>query len=85
MFKAAKETNTALEINSYTGRLDLDDTAVLLAKDAGVMLGIATDTHTKGQFSNMIFGVSVARRGWLERKNVINALPFESFIKRIMK
>jgi len=85
VLKTAKETNTALEINSHPERLDLDDNTSRRAKELGVMIGIATDTHTKDQFQNMFFGVSVARRGWLEKKNVLNTLSLESFLKRIRK
>ena len=85
VFKKAKETKTAIEINSYPERLDLDDNASRRAKELGVTLGISTDTHAKEQFGNMLFGVSVARRGWLEKKNILNTLDLESFLKRIKK
>ncbi|MCQ9207668.1 MAG: DNA polymerase/3'-5' exonuclease PolX [Omnitrophica bacterium] len=85
VFKKAKETNTTIEINAYPERLDLDDTSSRRAKELGIMLGIATDTHTINQFHNMIFGVSVARRAWLEKKNVLNTLDLERFLKRIRK
>ena len=85
VFKTAKETNTALEINAYPDRLDLDDNYSRRAKELGVMIGIATDTHTKDQFANMFYGVSVARRGWLEKKNVLNTLSLESLLKKIRK
>jgi len=85
VFEKAKETNTALEINSYPERLDLDDNASRRAKELGCMMGIATDTHTQDQFANMKDGVNVARRGWLEKKNVLNALDLERFLKKIKK
>lgn len=85
IFKTAKETDTALEINAYPERLDLDDNASRRAKELGVTLAIATDAHMRDQFRNMIFGVSVARRGWLEKKNILNALSLDSFLKRIKK
>ncbi len=85
VLKVAKETNTALEINAYPERLDLDDNASRRAKEVGVMLGIATDAHRKEQFQNMAFGVSVARRGWLEKKNVLNTFGLESFLKKLKK
>jgi len=85
VFKKAKETNTAIEINCYPERLDLDDNASRRAKELGCMMGIATDTHTQDQFANMKYGVNVARRGWLEKKNVLNALDLERFLKKIRK
>ena len=85
IFKKAKATKTALEINAFPQRLDLDDKRVKRAKELGVMLGIATDTHAREQFYNMRFGVSVARRGWLEKKNVLNTFDLEGFLKKIKK
>ena len=85
VFKKAKETNTAIEINAYPERLDLDDSSSRRAKELGIMLGIATDAHTINHFHNMIFGVSVARRAWLEKKNVLNTLDLERFLKRVRK
>lgn len=85
VFKVARDTDTALEINAYPERLDLDDNASRRAKEMGVTLGIATDMHVKEQFNNMRFGVSVARRGWLEKKNVLNTLSLEKFLERIKK
>lgn len=85
ILKKAKDTNTSLEINSHPERLDLNDVGVRRAKELGVTLGIATDAHAKEQFHNMRFGVSVARRGWLEKENVLNALSLDNFLKRIKK
>ncbi len=75
---AAARTGTALEINAAPERLDLKDTHVRLARDRGVRLEIGTDAHTSGQLSHMPLGVSVARRGWVEAKDVINTLPLDA-------
>jgi DNA polymerase (family 10) len=72
VFKAAKDTNTALEINSYPQRLDLNDVNSRMAKEAGVKIVINTDSHLAEHLSMMKFGVSVARRAWLEKKDVVN-------------
>lgn len=85
ILKTARDTNTALEINAYPDRLDLNDINCKSAKEIGVMLGIGTDSHTKEQFDNMIYGVYVARRGWLGKKNILNALDLDDFLKRIKK
>ncbi len=85
VLRAARDTNTALEINAHPKRLDLDDNASRRAGEMGVTIGIATDMHTKDQFDNMRFGVSVARRGWLEKKNVLNTLGPEKLLKKIKK
>jgi len=72
---AAAKTGTALEINGAPERLDLKDTHARLAKARGVKLVIGTDAHTGDHFQHMRFGVSVARRGWVEAKDVLNTLP----------
>jgi DNA polymerase (family 10) len=69
---AAASTNTALEINAYPGRLDLNDTNARKAKNKGIKLAIGTDAHNVGQLGLMEFGVNVARRGWLEKEDVLN-------------
>ncbi len=72
IFKAAKEYKVALEINS-SERTDLSAEAARRAKESGVKLAVGTDAHSKSQLSNMKFGVFQARRGWLEKKDIINA------------
>lgn len=72
---AAARTGTALEINGAPERLDLKDTHARLAKERGVRLVIGTDAHTGDHLHHMKFGVSVARRGWVEAKDVLNTLP----------
>ena len=72
VIQAAGKTGTALEINSYTQRLDLDDINSLKAKQNGVMVAIGTDAHHLDQLEMMELGIMVARRGWLEPKNVLN-------------
>ncbi len=74
IFTVAKETGTAIEINAYPQRLDLTDINCKRAAERGVKMAISTDAHTPEQFDNMIYGVSVARRGWLEKKDIINSL-----------
>ena len=85
ILKKAVGTNTALEINAYPERLDLGDSASRRAKELGVKISIATDTHTRDQFANMRYGVSVARRGWLEKKDVLNTLSLKELLKKIKK
>lgn len=85
VFAAAKETGTAIEINAYPERLDLTDTNCKHAKQAGVKIAIATDAHIAAQFDNMIYGVSVARRGWLEKKDILNSLSRKKLAKFVAK
>jgi len=74
---AAKETGTILEINSYPERLDLNDQNILRAKKAGVKMIIGADSHRADQMRYMEFGISQARRGWAEKKDIINTRPIE--------
>lgn len=80
VFEAAARTGTALEINSYPGRLDLNDINARAAKEAGVRMCINTDAHDVEQLFAMKYGVNVARRSWLERKDVLNSLPHEELL-----
>ena len=80
VFEAAARTGTALEINSYPGRLDLNDVNARAAKEAGVRMCINTDAHDVEQLFAMKYGVNVARRSWLERKDVLNSLPHEELL-----
>ncbi|MEE8470296.1 MAG: DNA polymerase/3'-5' exonuclease PolX, partial [Dehalococcoidia bacterium] len=73
LFHAAARTNTVLEINAMPDRLDLKDIHVLRAKELGVKLLIGTDAHSVGNLDLMRFGVGVARRGWCQSENVLNA------------
>jgi len=80
VFKAARDTNTALEINSFPQRLDLNDVNTRMAKEAGVKIVINTDSHIAGHLDMMKFGVAVARRAWLEKDDVLNTRPFNKLI-----
>jgi DNA polymerase (family 10) len=83
MLQAAKETGTILEINSYPDRLDLGDVNIMAAREVGIRMVINTDTHNINQLHLMMFGISQARRGWAEKKDIINAWPAEKLLKMI--
>ncbi len=85
LLKVAKETGTAIEINAYPLRLDLNDVYVKKAKEMEVPIVISTDTHLISQFDYMAYGVSIARRGWLERKDVLNTLPYNLLLEKLKK
>lgn len=72
VFKKAKQTNTAFEINSYPDRMDLNDVNCRRAKDAGVNICINTDSHSTDQLAYIRFGLAMARRGWLTPQNILN-------------
>jgi DNA polymerase (family 10) len=85
ILSVAQETQTAIEINAYPLRLDLNDIYTKKAKEKGVPIVISTDTHVVSQFDYMSYGVSIARRGWLEKQNVLNTLKYDMLMKKLRK
>jgi DNA polymerase (family 10) len=77
---AAAENGVALEINSYPGRLDLEDVAARRTRESGIPISINTDAHSEPELDQMHFGVSVGRRAWLTPDDVINAWPVERLL-----
>ncbi|MGE4356961.1 MAG: DNA polymerase/3'-5' exonuclease PolX [Candidatus Omnitrophota bacterium] len=85
IFKVAKEKKVCLEINSYPQRLDLTDINSRSAKNYGITLAINTDTHNIGQLDYLRLGIAVARRGWLEKRDILNCLPLKELLKKLNK
>jgi DNA polymerase (family 10) len=85
IFKVACDTNTFLEINAYPLRLDLTDVWARRAKEERVKIVIATDAHTLDQLDYIKYGVATARRGWLEKKDVVNTLPLKKLREKIKR
>lgn len=81
ILRAAKTSKTILEINSYPDRLDLKDTNIRKAKNAGVKMMINTDSHSIKTLPLIEYGIAQARRGWAEKSDIINTLPVEKLIK----
>jgi DNA polymerase (family X) len=81
LMEAAKKYGKALEINAYFERLDLNDIHCRKAKEMGVRVGIGTDSHHLDQMWMMSLGVAVARRGWLETKDVLNTLSLKEILQ----
>ena len=79
VFEAAAEAHVLLEINAYPARLDLSDILCRKAKARGATMGIGTDAHQKNHLRYRDLGVAVARRGWLEKADVINTQPLAGF------
>jgi len=77
IFDFCQKNNKILEINSNPNRLDLPDALVHQSLKYGVKYVINTDAHDVNQLNFMSYGVAVARRGWLESKNIINTLPWD--------
>ncbi|MBI4737728.1 MAG: PHP domain-containing protein, partial [candidate division NC10 bacterium] len=82
---AVRAAGTAVEINASPSRLDLNDLHARRARELGIPVAINTDAHTIGQLDYMRFGVSVARRGWLTPRDVLNALPENQFVSWLEK
>jgi len=81
ILRAAKETNTILEINSSPCRLDLKDINIKKAKNLGVKMVINTDAHQIDQLGFIKYGISQARRGWAEKKDIINTQPLSKLLQ----
>ena len=79
---AAKEKGKALELNAYYDRLDLNEFYLKKAKESNVKIGIGTDTHSAKGLQMMRFGVGIARRAWLEKKDILNCLSYEKLKKK---
>lgn len=73
----AHQRGCFLELNAQPLRLDLDDLACRMAKDAGVLISIATDAHGCAEFDFLALGIGQARRGWLEPADVLNTRPLD--------
>ena len=82
VLRAAAAAGVAVEINASPDRLDLDDVWSRRAKELGVTICINTDSHSPSNLAFMRYGVAVARRGWLERKDVLNTLSLEQLLAR---
>ncbi len=77
---AAEKHGVAMECNAYPDRLDLKDVHLRMAKERGVKIVISTDSHNAGNLNFMKYGVETARRGWIEKSEVINTLPLAQFL-----
>lgn len=77
LIEAALKHDKALEVNSSYQRLDLKDLHVKKAVEAGVKIIISTDAHRPKGLLQMRYGIGTARRGWVQKKDVLNALEFD--------
>ncbi len=80
VLEACAKYNVAMECNSYPDRLDLKDVHLRMCKERGVKVVISTDSHNTTNLAFIRYGVTMARRGWLENQDVINTLPPELFL-----
>ncbi|MDP3987739.1 MAG: DNA polymerase/3'-5' exonuclease PolX [Candidatus Levybacteria bacterium] len=81
IFDFCKKKNKALEINAWPYRLDLPDVLVKEAIKHGVKMVTATDAHNVSQMDLMRYGITVARRGWASKNDILNSLEYNKFIK----
>jgi DNA polymerase (family 10) len=79
VFDAAAAAGVAMEINCQVDRLDLDEAHARRARDRGVPLIIASDAHSPAALGVLRWGVTVARRGWIQAGDVLNTKPVEAF------
>lgn len=85
IFAECKKGDIALEINAYPERLDLPDALVFDARKEGLKFCINTDAHAADQMQLMRYGVSVARRGWATKDDIVNTLGYNEFKKWLTK
>ncbi len=81
ILETAVDTNTCLEINSHVLRLDLSDHYVRQAKDLGLLLALGSDAHSVQEMRTMRLGVMTARRGWLESRQLLNAMSYQALYR----
>ena len=85
IIRHARQRGCYLELNAQPDRLDLLDTYCHLAKDEGVLISIDSDAHSINDFNNLEYGVGQARRGWLEKTDVLNTRTLAQLRKLLKK
>ncbi|MBU6504263.1 MAG: DNA polymerase/3'-5' exonuclease PolX [Betaproteobacteria bacterium] len=78
VIRKAGERGCFLELNSQPQRLDLNDLHCRMARDAGVLVSVNSDAHSAFDLANLELGIGQARRGWLEKRHVLNTRPIGS-------
>lgn len=81
VLQEAADKHRFIELNAQPDRLDLTDEGCKMAKELGVKISIASDAHSITNLDTMRFGINQARRGWLEKGDVINCLPLRKLLK----
>ncbi len=85
IMRAAMERGCFMEINAQPQRMDLNDRQAIAAKEMGLKLAISTDAHSTWELSNIRYGVSQARRGWLEASDIVNTRSWEQLKKLLQR
>jgi len=84
IIRHARQRGCFLELNAHPERLDLLDSQCQSARDEGVLVSINSDAHSTFDFSNLRYGVGQARRGWLEKADVLNTRPLAA-LRKLLK
>ncbi|OQX73498.1 MAG: DNA polymerase III [Campylobacteraceae bacterium 4484_4] len=85
IYKEAAKAGVAMEINAQPERLDLNDIHIREAKEHGVKFTISTDAHAKDQLDFIRYGINQARRGWIEKGDVLNTQPLKKLLKTLVR
>ncbi len=88
IIRHARERGCFLELNAHPDRLDLTDSHCRLAREEKVLIAIGTDAHSIHDFANLRYGIGQARRGWLEKGDVLNTRPLKALhalLKKTMR
>jgi DNA polymerase (family 10) len=83
IFTEAVHLGVLMEINAFPSRLDLSDVNCRMVRDMEGMMCIGSDAHSVDQLKYLELGVATARRGWLEREDIINTLPLHELLRRL--
>jgi DNA polymerase (family 10) len=84
IIRKAKARGVHLELNAHPERLDLFDTHCRMARDEGVLVSVNSDAHSVLEFDHLKYGIGQARRGWLEKADVLNAQPVGE-VRRLLR
>ncbi len=85
VFEVAKRRNVFLEINAQPPRMDLNGAQVKAGWQAGCRFALSTDAHATGGLSFYPYGILSARRGWLEKKDLLNCWSLKKVEKELEK
>ncbi|MGI9288160.1 MAG: hypothetical protein ACR2P1_22435 [Pseudomonadales bacterium] len=81
IIRYARACGCYLELNAHRERLDILDVNCCIAKEEGVLVAIVSDAHSVQEFDNLVYGLGQARRGWLEKKDLLNTFSLAQLHK----
>jgi DNA polymerase (family 10) len=80
VLRTARRHDKAVEVNAHPERLDLDDVHTRRSHELGGLVAVSTDAHVLDELACMELGVATARRGWTEKRDVVNTWPASSLL-----